>query len=98
IALTRFAMPFARVQGGEETVTEETLPHHALSTAHVTSYPLQVLPRAQAEFKLNVIQQVKSVAIKNPKTFTGRLYKIIQLSLLHPRRCFWSSTFQSVPG
>jgi len=91
-------MSFTRVEGSEEVATEETFAHHVLPSADKPGYPLQVLTRAQTEFKLNVIQEVKSVAVKNPKTFTGRLYKIIQLSLLHPRRCFWSSTFQSVPS
>jgi len=89
-------MSFARVQGREETVTEETLPHHALSTAHVMSYPLQVLTRAQAEFKLNVIQEVKSVAVKHTEAFAGCLYEIIQLFLMNSRWRPYHYTYKSV--
>jgi hypothetical protein len=91
-------MSFARVQGREEPVTKETLAHHALSAAHILGYPFQVLTRAKAEFKLNMIQEVKSVTVKDVKTYTGRLYEIIQLFLMHSRCCFWPSTFQSVPS
>ena len=58
-------MSFAGVQRREEPVTEETLSHHALSAAHVLGYPSQVLKRAQSKFMLNVIQEVKSVAVKS---------------------------------
>jgi hypothetical protein len=91
-------MSFARVLRWEKAITEETLAHHALSTAHVLGYPFQVLTRAKSEFKLNMIQEVKSVTVKNVKTCAGRLYEIIQLFLLHSRCCFWPSTFQSAPS
>ena len=84
--------------GKGKTITEETLPHHALSAAYVLGYPFQVLTRAKSEFKLNMIQEVKSVTVKNVKTCAGRLYEIIQLFLLHSRCCFWPSTFQSAPS
>jgi len=88
-------MSFTRIERGEELVTEKTLTHHALSAAHVLGYPFQVLGRAKSEFKLNMIQEVKSVTVKSVKTCAGCLYEIIQLFLLHSRCCFWSSTFQS---
>jgi hypothetical protein len=91
-------MSFARIERGKEPVTEKTLAHHALSTAHILGHPFQVLTRAKAEFKLNMIQEVKSVAVKNVKTCAGRLYEIIQLFLLNSRCCFWPSTFQSAPS
>ena len=77
-------MSFARVLRWEKAITEETLPHHAISTAHVLGYPFQVLTRAKSEFKLNMIQEVKSVTVKNVKTCAGGLYEIIQLFLLYP--------------
>jgi hypothetical protein len=95
--LAAFAMPLAGVRGREEPVTEKTLPHHVFSAAHVLGYPFQVLPRAQSEFKLNMIQEVKSVTVKDVKTSAGRLYQIIQLLLLHSRCCFWPPSFQSAP-
>jgi hypothetical protein len=88
-------MSFARVLRWEKAITEETLPHHALSTAHILGYPFQVLTRAKSKFKLNMIQEVKSVAIKNIKTCAGRPYKIIELFLMNSRCGFWPSTFQS---
>jgi len=91
-------MSFARVLGRKKPITEETFSHHALSTAHVLGYPFQVLARAKSEFKLDMIQEVKSVTVKNVKTFAGRLYETIQLFLLYPRCCFWPSTFQSAPS
>jgi hypothetical protein len=91
-------MSFAGVEGREELVTEETLPHHVFSTAHVLAYPFQVLTRAKSEFKLNMIQEVKNVTVKNVKACAGRLYEIIQLFLLHSRCCFWPATFQSAPS
>jgi hypothetical protein len=91
-------MSFAGVQGRKEPATEKTLPHHALSAAHVLGYPFQVLARAKSEFKLNMIQEVKSVTVKSVKTCAGCLYEIIQLLLLHSRCCFWPSTFQSAPS
>jgi hypothetical protein len=91
-------MSFTGVEGREEAATEETLAHHALSTAHALGYPFQVLTRAKSELKPNMIQEVKSVTVKNVKTCAGRRYEIIQLFLLHSRCCFWPSTFQSVPS
>jgi len=91
-------MSFARIERGKQLVTEETLAHHALSAAHVLGRPSQVLRRAQSEFELNMIQKVKSVTVKDVKTCAGHLYEIIQLFLLHSRRCFWPSTFQSAPS
>jgi len=91
-------MSFTGVEGREEAATEETLAHHALSAAHVLGRPSQVLTRAQSEFELNMIQKVKSVTVKDVKTCAGHLYEIIQLFLLHSRRCFWPSTFQSAPS
>ena len=70
-------MSFAGVQRREEATTEKTFPHHALSTAHILGYPFQVLTRAKSEFKLNMIQEVKSVTVENVKTCTGCLYEII---------------------
>jgi hypothetical protein len=90
-------MSFTRVEGSEEAATEETLAHHALPAAHVLGYPFQVLTRAKSEFKFNMIQEVKSVTVKQVKTCAARLYQIIQLFLLHSRCCFWSSTLQSAP-
>ena len=81
--LAAFAMSFARVQRREEPVAEETFAHHALSAAHILGCPFQVLTRAQSEFKLNMIQEVKSVTVKQVKTCAGRLYQIIQLFLMH---------------
>jgi hypothetical protein len=94
ITLTRPAMSFTRVEGSEEAATEETFPHHALS-AYVLGYPFQVLPWAESAFKLNMLQEVKSVVVKSVKTYGGCLYETIQLFLLHSRCCFWPSTFQS---
>jgi hypothetical protein len=87
-------MSFTRVQGREEAATEKTSSHHALSTAHVLGYPFQVLTRAKSEFKLNMIQEVKSVTVKNVKTSADRRYEIMQLLLLHSRCRSWPSTFQ----
>jgi hypothetical protein len=95
--LAALAMSFTRVEGSEEAATDETFPHHALSTTHVLGYPFQVLTRAEAKFKLNMIQEVKSVTVKDIETCTGRLYQIIQLFLLHSRCRFWPSAFQSAP-
>jgi hypothetical protein len=81
----------------KKTITE-TLPHHALSTSYILGYPFQVLTWAKSEFKLNMLQEVKSVAVKNVKTCAGCFYEITQLFLLHSRCCFWPSTFQSVPS
>jgi hypothetical protein len=91
-------MSLAGVQGREEAATEKTLPHHVLPAAHVLGYPFQVLTRAKSEFKLNMLQEVKSVTVKNLKACAGYLYEIIQLFLLHSRCCFWPSTFQSAPS
>jgi hypothetical protein len=91
-------MSFARIERGKQLITEKTLAHHALSAACTLGYPFQVLARAKSEFKLNMIQEVKSVTVKNVKTCAGRLYEIIQLFLLHSRCCFWPSTFQSPTG
>jgi hypothetical protein len=95
--LAALAMSFTRVEGRKESATEETLAHHALSTAHMLGYPFQVLTWAKSEFKLNVLQEVKSIAVKSVKTCAGFLYEIIQLFLLHSRRRFWSPAFQSAP-
>ena len=89
---------FRPSQGREEPVTEKTLPHHALSTAHVLGYPFQVLTRAKTELSLDMIQEVKCVTVKNVKTCAGRLYEMIQLFLMNSRCRFWPSTFQSVPS
>jgi hypothetical protein len=89
-------MSFARIERGKQLVTEETLAHHALSTAHALRYPFQVLTRAETKFNLDMIQEVKSVATKTVRTRAGGLYEIIQLSLLHAGCCFWAATFQSV--
>ena len=94
INLTCPAMSFARIERGKQLVTEETLAHHALSTAHVLGYPFQVLTRVKSEFKFNMIQEVKSVTVKNVKTSAGRRYEIMQLLLLHSRCRSWPSTFQ----
>jgi hypothetical protein len=91
-------MSLAGVKGREEAVTKETFSHHALSPAHVLGYPFQVLARAKSEFKLNMIQKVKSVTVKNGKTFAGHLYQIIQLFLVNSRCCFRAPTFQSAPS
>jgi hypothetical protein len=91
-------MSFGGVQGREEMVTQKTLSHHALSTAHVLGYPFQVLTPAKSEFKLNMIQEVKSVTAKNVKTYAGCFYEIIQLFLVNSRCCFWPSTFQLAPS
>jgi hypothetical protein len=96
--LAAFAMSLAGVQGSEEAATEETFAHHALSTPHVLGYPFQVLTRAKSGFKLNMVQEMKSVTVKHVKTCAGHLYEIIQLFFLHSRRCFWPSTFQSAPS
>jgi hypothetical protein len=71
--LAALAMSFTRVEGSEEAATDETFPHHALSTTHVLGYPFQVLTRAKPEFKINMIQKVKSVTAKNVKTCAGCL-------------------------
>jgi hypothetical protein len=52
----------------------------------------------ESEFKLNMTQEVKSVAVKNVKTCAGCLYEIIELFLLHSRCCFWPPAFQSAPS
>jgi hypothetical protein len=91
-------MPFTGTSGGEKISTDKTFPYHALSAAYMLGYPFQVLTRGKSEFKLNMIQEVKSVAVKSVKTRAGRLYEIIQLFLLHSRCCFWPSTFQSAPS
>jgi len=77
-------MSFTRVQGREEAATEETSSHNALSAAYALGYPFQVLTWGKSRFKLNMLQEVKSVAVKNVKTCAGGLYEIIQLFLLHP--------------
>lgn len=91
-------MSFTRVKGREEAATQETFPHHAISAAHVLSYPLQVLTWGKSKFKLNMLQEVKSVTVKNVKTCAGGLYEIIQLFLLHPGCRSWPSAFQSAPS
>ena len=77
-------MSFTRVQRREEAATEETSSHNALSAAYALGYPFQVLTWGKSRFKLNMLQEVKSVAVKNVKTCAGGLYEIIQLFLLHP--------------
>jgi hypothetical protein len=91
-------MSLAGVKGREKAVTKETFSHHALSATDVLSYPFQVLARAKSELNFDMIQEVKSVTIKNVKTCAGCLYEIIQLFLLHSRCRFWPSTFQPAPS
>jgi len=88
-------MSFTRVQGREEAATEETSSHHALSAAYALGYPFQVLTWGKSKFKLNMLQELKSVAVKDVKTCAGGLYEIIQLFLLHPGCRSWPSAFQS---
>jgi hypothetical protein len=88
-------MSFAGVQGREKPVTEETLAHHALSTAHVLGYPFQVLTRAKSEFKLNMIQEVKSVSVKYTEAFAGYPYKVVNTFFVNSWCRSWTAPFQS---
>jgi hypothetical protein len=88
-------MPVSGIERRKNVLTQEAVPHHVFSTAHALGYPFHVLTRAKSEFKLNMVQEVKSVTVKNVKTCAGCLFEIIQLFLLHSRCRFWASTFQS---
>ena len=60
ISLASLAVSFARVQGGEEAVTEERFSHHALPAANKLCYPHEILIGRETELHLNVVKKLKS--------------------------------------
>ena len=88
-------MSFAGVQGREEAATEETLAHHVFSAAHELSRPVKVLPWAEPECDLDLVQEMKNIAVKRVETFAGCPYKIPDLFVVNSRRRSWAASFQT---
>jgi len=93
--LTAFTMPFTRVGGGKKLSTEETFSHHVFSTTYMLGYPFQVLARDKSEFMLDIIQEVKSIAIKKMKAFAGCPYKVVNTFFVNSWCRSWTAPFQS---
>src|SRR5438128_2108405 len=88
-------MSLTGVQGREEAATEETFTHHALSATHTLGYPSQVLTRAKTELNLDMVQEVKCIAIKHTEALAGHPYKVVNTFFVNSRCRSWTAAFQS---
>jgi hypothetical protein len=93
--LASFTMSFPGVERRKEAATEETFSHHVLPAANTLGYPFQVLARTKTELNFDMIQEVKSVAVKHIEAFAGCHNKIVKLFLVNFRCCPWTAPFQS---
>lgn len=75
-------MPVPRVHRWEKVPAEKTTPHHVPPVADKPRHPIQVLAGTQAELKLDVVEEVKHVPVKDPRIPTGRRDQIVEVPSL----------------
>jgi hypothetical protein len=91
-------MSFARVQGGEEAITEKTPPHHAFPAANKLCHPIKILTGREPELNLNAMKQLKSLIAEAINAITARSYEITHIALMNPRCCSRTAALQSAPS
>jgi len=88
-------MPLAGFKRREHFSTQKTFTHHVFSATHELSCPLKVLPWAEPECDLDLVQEMKNVAAKWVETFAGCPYEILDLFVVDSRRCSWAASLQT---
>ncbi len=93
-------MSFARIQGREKPVTEETFSHHVLPAANKFCHPHKILTGGETELNLDMVQEVKCVAVKHTEALAGYPYEVVNTFFVPesawPRTCLISSRISGV--
>ena len=67
-------MSFARVQGREEPITEQTFSHHVLPAANEFCHPYETLAGCETELNLDVMKNLKGATIETIGRVAGYFY------------------------
>src|SRR6266542_6312325 len=93
LAFAVLTMPVTRSKRWKGFTTEETFSHHVLPAANKVCHPHKILTGGETELNLDMVQEVKCVAVKHTEALAGYPYEVVNTFFVNSRCRSWAAPF-----